>query len=216
TAMAELGVNMALAPVVDVGAGPGIGTRAYSESPEVVAAYAGAVAEGFLSADVIPMLKHFPGHGRASGDSHESLPNTPPLSELSGSDLLPFRDLLVIEGTAVLVGHLAVPGLTDGLPASVSPEAIDGLLRGDMGFDGLVMTDSLAMGAMASFGEIEAARLALLAGADIIIVSGPAQVPVLIEALQGSIAAGTLSWDVIDDSVERILDAKDIDPCTLG
>jgi len=216
TQMKMLGVNMALAPVADVGRGPGIGSRSFSESSEVVTEYAAATAEGYLDAGVIPVLKHFPGHGRASGDSHQALPATPPLEELSRNDLLPYVELLGIDGVAVMVGHLDVPGLTDGVPASLSPSAIDGLLRGELGFDGLVLIDSLAMGAVAAFSTGEAARLALLAGADVVIVPSPASVPPLLESLLADLDAGRLGWDVVDDSVERVLAAKGVEPCELA
>ena len=106
-----------------------------------------AFAEGVLEGGLVPVAKHFPGHGRANADSHAELATTPGLEELRMVDLLPFG--LVPEGSAVMVGHLAVPGLTDGVPASLSAAAVTGILRGEMGFDGVVVTDDLSMGAVA-------------------------------------------------------------------
>ena len=159
------------------------------------------------------MLKHFPGHGRASADSHATLPITPGIDQIRSVDLEPYRALLGIDGLAVMVGHLDVPGLTNGVPASLSPAAIGGLLPCELGFEGLVLSDSLAMGALAAYSQAEAARLALTAGADMVIVTSPSAVPGLIEELQRFIAAGSLSWETVDRSVARILDAKGLDPC---
>jgi beta-N-acetylhexosaminidase len=216
--MAALGVNVAFAPVLDVGGGPGIGTRSYSVDPQVVADYGIAVASGFADAGVLPVLKHFPGHGRASADSHLTLPTAPPVDELRAVDLVPYeRAFVELSGVsiAVMVAHLDAPGLTDGTATSLSPAAIDGLLRTELGFDGLVFTDSLTMGAVASLGAVETIRLALIAGADVAIVSRVADVPSLIDGLVAAVDAGRLDTAVIDDSVARVFAAKGLDPCAV-
>lgn len=216
--MVALGVNVVFAPVLDVGGGPGIGTRSYSADPQVVADYGTAVAAGFADAGVVPVLKHFPGHGRASADSHVSLPTAPPVDELRAVDLVPYERAFaeLSEPVAVMVAHLDVPGLTDGTATSLSPAAIDGLLRTELGFDGLVFTDSLTMGAVASLGIVEATRLALVAGADVAIVSRVADVPPLIDGLVAAVDAGSLDGAVIDDSVARVFAAKGLDPCDVA
>lgn len=214
--MAELGFNMVLAPVVDIGGGPGIGSRSYSESPAAVVDYAGAAIDGYVEAGLIPVLKHFPGHGRASGDSHVVLPTTPPIGDLAQTDLVPYQELLGRSGIAVMVGHLDVPGLSSGIPTSLSGEAVDGLLRGELGFDGLVLTDSIVMGALSGYPPGEAVRLALTAGADVMIVGSPSAVPQLVADLLGYIDSGSLTWETVEDSVLRILEAKEVDACDLA
>ncbi len=120
------GVVMDLAPVVDVtgaAANTVIGDRSFSADPATVGTYAGAYADGLRRAGVIPVLKHFPGHGSGSGDSHLGLVRTPPLAALESGDLLPYATLIPRGQPVVMLGHLDVPGLTDGVPASLSPAA---------------------------------------------------------------------------------------------
>ena len=117
---------------------------------------------------------------------------------------------------AAMVGHLAVPGLGDGVPTSLAPETIDGLLRGEFGFDGLVLTDSIDMGALSSYPAGEATLLALLAGADVVIVQSPGSVPPLLAELMGYVESGRLTQETVDDSVERVLDTKGVDPCSIA
>ncbi|QYG95573.1 glycoside hydrolase family 3 protein [Iamia sp. SCSIO 61187] len=217
--MAGLGVTVDLAPVVDVSDQPDrtvIGDRSWSEDPEVVATYAGAYAEGLLAAGVTPVLKHFPGHGAASGDTHEGAASTPPLDALRDRDLVPYRRLLPTLGTraAVMLGHLDVPGLTEPeTPTSLSPATVR-LLRVEMGFDGVVMTDDLA--AMDSitdrFGPAEAVVRALAAGVDVVLLSD-ADRPGLLDRLEAAVADGTLTEAAIDASVGRTLALQGIDPC---
>src|ERR1700754_1990239 len=169
------GITMNLAPTVDLGgqpAGAVIGDRSFGEDPPQVAAYAAAFVEGQHEAGVVTVLKHFPGHGRADGDSHAGRVTTPPLADLRTDDLRPYATLLGPGGpladgrTGVLVGHLDVPGLTEDLPSSLSPQ-VYALLRNEIGFDGLVLTDDLgAMDAITdAFSLPEAVERALAAGA---------------------------------------------------
>lgn len=214
-AMAELGFSVAFAPVVDVGAGPGIDSRSYSDDPAVVAEYAAAVIAGYQAGGVTPVIKHFPGHGSGSADSHLAFSTTPPLDELRTRDLLPFVDL-VDTGALVMVGHLLVPGLTEDVPTSLSPEAIDGLLRMELGYDGVVVTDALGMAAVSQrWTNAEAAELALVAGADLVILDDPTVVAPVLDDLEASLADGVLTRAHVDDSVERVLALKATDPCSL-
>jgi len=212
--MAELGVHVAFAPVVDVGSGPGIGPRSFSSDPESVIRNAGAVIAGYLAAGITPVIKHFPGHGGASGDTHRGFATTRPFDELREHDLIPFAELASPD-VWVMVGHLLVPGLTDDdVPTSLSPAAIDGLLRRELGFDGIVITDALGMGAISNeWPAPEASRLALVAGADMVIVNAPGEVVPVLDHLVASLADGSLSRSVVDDSLVRILDHKGVDPC---
>ena len=214
--LAGAGVGMAIAPVIDVGGGPGIGDRAFSTDPAVVAEYGAAVIEGYRSAGVIPVVKHFPGHGSASADSHLAFATTPPIETMREVDLLPYQQLLD-DGVPVLVGHLLVPGLTEDLPTSLSPAAIDGLLRGELGFGGVVITDALGMNAVANrWDNAEAARLAITAGADLLVVDDPTLVVPVLDALEAAVDAGTLDADHVRASVERVLELKATDPCDMA
>ncbi|MEE9414212.1 MAG: glycoside hydrolase family 3 N-terminal domain-containing protein [Acidimicrobiales bacterium] len=216
SAMFDLGITMDLAPVLDVGGGPGIGSRSYSSDPAIVSDFGLAFASGLVESGVTPVVKHFPGHGQASADSHRSLPITPSIEDLRQRDLLPFLDAIEIPGVALMVGHLNVPGLTDGLPATLSPAAIDGLLRTELGFDGLVMTDALNMGAIRNgWTTPEAAVLAVAAGADVVMVGSVSEVAATHGALLSALEEGTISLERVDESVLRVLASKSIDPCEL-
>jgi len=220
--MADHGVTVDLAPVVDVSDQPDgtvIGDRSWSADPEVVVTYARAYADGLLAAGVTPVLKHFPGHGAASGDTHEAAATTPALDALRTRDLVPYERLLPELGprAAVMLGHLDVPGLTEpDTPASLSPAAVD-LLRTEYGFDGVVMTDDLA--SMASItsrlGPDEAAVRALAAGVDVVLLAG-ADVPVLLDRLEAAVADGTLTEAAITTSVARVLALRGLDPCAIA
>jgi beta-N-acetylhexosaminidase len=206
------GITVDLAPVLDVSSQPDdtvIGDRSFSPDPKKAASYAGAFAAGLRAAGVLPVFKHFPGHGRASGDSHAQLVSTPPLSALRTDDLLPYRTLLGSGPTGVMVGHLNVPGLTDGLPASLSPAAYQ-LLRSDFGFGGMVMTDDLgAMKAITDSYDLPTAVLtALRSGADMALWTSTEGLGTVLDRLQSAVAAGQLSQQNVNDAVTRILAAK--------
>ncbi len=217
-ALAARGVTVDLGPVVDVGGQPAnavIGDRSFSPDPAVAARYAGAFADGLRDAGVLPVFKHFPGHGHADGDSHRGRVTTPPLDRLRAVDLRPYADLLGAGPAAVMVGHLDVPGLTDGLPTSLTP-ATYRLLRDDYGFDGLVVTDDLgAMKAVTgTFALPDAVLRALSAGADSALWSSGAQdaaeiAPVL-DLLDKALADGRLDPAANDRAVARVLAAKGI------
>jgi beta-N-acetylhexosaminidase len=219
-ALAVRGVTVNFAPAVDVGNQPAnavIGDRAFSGDPAVVSRYAGAFADGLRDAGILPVLKHFPGHGRADGDSHRGRVTTPPLAQLRVADLLPYADLMRVGPVAVMVGHLDVPGLTDDLPSSLTPGTYS-LLRDDFGFDGLVMTDDLgAMKAVAgTFALPDAVVRALAAGADQALWSSgtkdAASVAAVLETAEAALAEGRLDPGTNDRAVARILAAKHV--CT--
>ena len=213
-ALSGHGVTVNLAPVLDVGPAPGIETRSFSDDPVLVAGHGAAFAEGVLAGGLVPVAKHFPGHGRANADSHEELATTPPVDDLREVDLLPFA--LVPDGTAVMVGHLAVPGLTEGVPASLSAAAVTGLLRDELGFDGVVVTDDLSMRAVAQLVDVPtAARLALIAGADLLMIGGLANVVPAAWGLVAALDDGTLDGAWLDEAVERVLALRGTDPCSL-
>lgn len=217
--MHDLGVTVNLAPIVDVSDqsdGGAIGDRSFSDDPAVVTRYAAVFAQGLRDAGVLPVFKHFPGHGRAEGDTHDGRVTTPPLDELRGHDLLPYR-LLLGPRSAVMLGHLDVPGLTEpGAPATISPAALR-LLREQLGFDGLVLTDDLvAMRAITERADLaEAVRLALAAGADMAMWVAHEQLGEVLDHLEGSVADGSLPVPRVNQAVGRVLEAKRVDPCAL-
>lgn len=202
----SLGITAVFGPVIDVGSGGGIGDRSFGDAAPPVAASAAAYARGLRSAGVLPVVKHFPGHGRASADTHDSPSQTPDLADLRAVDLLPYEALMAEAPLGVMVGHLDVPGLTpDGVPASLSPDAI-GLLRGAYEFDGLIVTDDLvAMDAVrARFTVPEAAERALLAGADLVLLSQPTDVGAVLDRLEEAVASGRVPARRLDGAVARV------------
>jgi beta-N-acetylhexosaminidase len=217
--LAELGVDVAFAPVVDVGGGPGIGDRAFAADPERVAELAAIQADAYRAAGLVVTLKHFPGHGRATADTHLAAATTPPIDELRAVDLVPYERLLADDpaDVAVMVGHLDVPGLTGDRPASVSPDAIAGELRDRLGFDGLVVTDSLSMDAITDRWPVpDAAVLAVGAGADVALFAGLADARPTHDALVAAVADGRLDRDRLRSAAGHVLAAKGVDPCALA
>jgi beta-N-acetylhexosaminidase len=203
-----LGINMVLAPVVDVGSAGGIGDRSFGDTSDVVAAKAGAYARGLREGGVLPVLKHFPGQGHADADTHERPATVPELALLRTSDLVPYDDLLDEDPVGVMVGHLDVPGLTEeGVPASLSPAAI-GLLRSGYEFDGLVMTDDLvAMRAVRDrFSVPEAAELALAAGADVLLLAQPAEIEPVLDRLEEAVNLGRIPNRRLDAALARVVE----------
>jgi beta-N-acetylhexosaminidase len=210
------GVSVVLAPVADVSGGPGIGTRSFSGDPQVVSAFARAAAEGYLSAGIVPVYKHFPGHGRASADTHKELASTPSLKELRKVDLVPYENLEDLEGAAVMIGHLAVPGISGGAPATVSSGVISGLLRRDLGYTGVVISDAFGMGAIAGYMPIETATVRfILAGGDILLLPTLASTSMIHASLLQALRKGTISSARLNGSVHRVLIMKGIDPCAI-
>ncbi|MCQ4121097.1 glycoside hydrolase family 3 N-terminal domain-containing protein [Rhodococcus tibetensis] len=218
----DLGVTVNFAPDVDVSSQPDdsvIGDRSFSDDPAVVTRYADAYARGMRDAGVLPVIKHFPGHGSASGDSHTGAVTTPPLEQLQTSDLVPYRDL-VPTGVGVMLGHLEVPGLTaPGIPASISPDAV-ALLRGGTGygappFAGPIFTDDLSgMQAITDRYDItEAVETALASGVDIALWLTTDDVPRVLDHLESVVASGKLPQQRIDDAVLTVARAKGALPC---
>nr|WP_264042933.1 glycoside hydrolase family 3 N-terminal domain-containing protein [Mycolicibacterium hodleri] len=219
-AMKDLGITVDFAPDADVSDQDDdtvIGDRSFSADPQKVTEYAGAYARGLLEAGVTPVLKHFPGHGHASGDSHEGGVVTPPLSDLMNDDLVPYRELAQVPGTAVMVGHMQVPGLTGADPASLSPAAYSLLRTGGYGglpYNGVAITDDISsMGAINQHYTVaQAALKALQSGADIALWITTDEVPGVLDALEAAVAAGELDPKSVDASVLRIAALKGKSP----
>ncbi len=215
--MRELGITIDFAPVVDVTDAPDdtvIGNRSFGSDPATVTAYAGAYAQGLRDAGLLPVLKHFPGHGHGSGDSHTGGVTTPPLGDLVGDDLVPYRTLVRQAPVGVMVGHMQVPGLTGDDPASLSKAAVD-LLRTGTGyggppFDGPVFSDDLSSMAAISdrFGVSEAVLRTLQAGADIALWVTTKEVSAVLDRLEEALHAGELQMAALDRSVVRVATMK--------
>jgi beta-N-acetylhexosaminidase len=221
--MRNLGITIDFAPVVDVTNAPDdtvIGDRSFSADPAKVTEYAGAYAKGLRDAGVLPVLKHFPGHGRASGDSHTSGVVDPPLGELKTLDLVPYRTLATTQPpVGVMIGHMVVPGLTDGSPASLSRAAVN-LLRTGTGydgprFDGPVFTDDLStMKAITNIYNVpEAVLKALQAGADTALWVTNTEVPAVLDRLEAAVDHHELSMANVDASVRRMATVKAMNRC---
>jgi beta-N-acetylhexosaminidase len=217
-AMRKLGITVDFAPVVDVVSDAPddsvIGNRSFGSDPVKVTDYAGAYAKGLRDAAVLPVLKHFPGHGHGSGDSHKGGVVTPPLSELQTNDLVPYRTLLTQAPVAVMVGHLQVPGLTGDDPASLSRAAVQ-LLRDATGyggppFNGPVFSDDLSSMAAISdkYGVAEAVLRSLRAGIDIALWVTTDEVPAVLDRLEKAVAAGELTMPAVDQSLVRVATMK--------
>jgi beta-N-acetylhexosaminidase len=217
------GVNMDLAPVLDLSSGPGPdavhtdGARSFSGNATTATAYGLAFAEGLLDAGIVPVVKHFPGEGSTSANTDFGPADTPPLSTLRGSDLLPFEAAVRAGVPAVMVGNALVPGLTTE-PASLSSAAIVGLLRDQLGFKGLVLTDSLSAGAVTALGlsvPVAAVR-AVAAGADMVLytsVTPNETAAEVIGALVEAVTTGTLSRSTLERAAAHVLDAKRVNLC---
>lgn len=218
--LAAVGVNMNFAPSVDVNSNPAnpiIGVRSYGESATAVSLFGASAIQATLGAGVIPVAKHFPGHGDTGFDSHLRLPTVPHARErLDALELPPFRTAIALGVPAVMTAHVEVPALEPepGLPATLSHAILTDLLRGELGFTGLVITDSMTMGAVTErFGLAEAALAAFKAGADVLLFGAdkgrdpdafvPAQ-----ERLLQAVQSGEISMQRLDASVLRILEAK--------
>jgi beta-N-acetylhexosaminidase len=233
--MRALGVNVDLAPVLDVDGGNGPnasdpdGLRSLSSIPSVAARDGVAFWRGLQAGGVIPVVKHFPGLGGASGNTDYGLADTLPIGQLQSGGLAPFRAAIAAGAPAVMVANARVPGLS-GLPASLSTEVIGGLLRQQLGFSGLVVTDSLSAGAIAQAGYSvpQAAATAVAAGADMILFGStltPAQTAMLtpdgvratvsavVAAIVRATQTGALSPARLTDAVEQVVAADHADLC---
>ncbi len=218
--MRNLGITIDFAPVADVTDAPDdtvIGDRSFGADPTTVTDYAGAYARGLREAGVLPVLKHFPGHGDGSGDSHAGSVVTPPIDQLQTKDLVPYRTLAAQPPVGVMVGHMEVPGLTGSEPASLSPAAYALLRSGDYGgppFGGPVFTDDLSgMQAITDrFGVADAVLRALQAGADVALWLSTDEVPAVLDRLEAAVGAGELTMSGVDAAVMRIVAMKGPSP----
>ena len=211
---AAFGFNLDFAPVLDVWSNPDntvIGKRAFGADPETVSVMGMSVLSGLWDQDVVPVVKHFPGHGDTAADSHYGLPIvTKSVEQLEQLELVPFRAAIDQGAPAVMVAHILMTALDDARPASLSPAVVNGLLREQMGFDGVVCTDDLTMKAVSdTWGMGEAAVMAVEAGCDLLLVCHQSDnLAAAREALLAAVDSGRISAQRLDESVRRILTLK--------
>jgi beta-N-acetylhexosaminidase len=207
-----VGVNWLFGPVADLNNNPDnpvINVRSFGEDPRRVAEFVTAAVRGTREGGALSTAKHFPGHGDTAVDSHIGLPTiSADRAHLERLELVPFRAAVAAGVDSVMTAHIALPKLTgDELPATLSPKVTTELLRRELKFDGLVVTDSLGMGAITKgFPGGEAAVRAIEAGADVALT--PPELKAALDALEEAVKGGRLSVERVDESVRRILRAK--------
>lgn len=222
----DMGVTVDFAPSVDVSDQPDgavIGDRSFSPDPARVVRYARAFASGLLDAGITPVFKHFPGHGRSSGDSHHNPVTVPPLDQLVPYDLHPFAELAETPGAGIMLGHQQVPGLTgEGRPASLSPAAYrllrDGHGYGAPPYTGAIFTDDLSgMRAVTdTFPLPQAVTESLIAGADSPLWISTAGIAEALDAVERALADGFLTRSALDRSLDRMAELRGIPTCASG
>lgn len=233
--MVGLGVRMDLAPLADVdsGAGPSAsnpdGSRSFSGDPSIASGYTVAFMRGLMDGGVIPVVKHFPGLGGSTGNTDDGPASTQPLASLQSVGLLPFRSAVSSGAPAVMVANASVPGLTS-LPASLAPQVVTGLLRQQLGFGGLVLTDSLSAGAISAAGyDLDHAAVAAVAAGNDMLLFGstltPAQTALLSPgnvdanlrsmsaAIASAVSSGRLAVSRLDEADLHVLTAEHVSLC---
>lgn len=210
--LASVGFNVDFAPVADVVTNPNnteIGDRSFSDDPAVAAKMVAAMVRGLQESGTISCLKHFPGHGSTEADTHEglSVTNRTP-DELRETEFLPFAAGIEAGAEMVMISHMSAPEITgDNTPCDLSSAVVTDLLRGELGFTGVIVTDSHEMGAITQYyGTGEAAVMAIRAGCDIVLM--PYDLDEAYEAVAEAVENGTLTEARIDESVLRILTLK--------
>lgn len=204
--LAALGITLNNSTVADATIGaadPTIGSRSFGEDPELVGTMAVASAEGAAQAGVVPVIKHFPGHGSLTADSHLGLPvQDKSLAELTASDFVPFQKAIDHGVGVIMMGHIAVPALEQGVPSSLSAASYKQLRS--MGFEGVIMTDALNMGAItAEYGSGEAAVRALAAGADLLLM--PADVEQAHAGILSAVSSGRVPQSRLTEAAEHVI-----------
>mgnify|MGYP003106262475 CR=1 FL=1 len=206
------GLNLDFAPVADVNTNPAntvIGNRAFSSDPAVAAQMVASAVQGFHDAGILCTLKHFPGHGDTAEDSHYgTASSTKTWAEMRETELKPFAAGIAAGADVVMTAHITTPNATqDGLPASLSYTMLTERLRGELGFTGVICTDSLSMQAIRDhYSAAEAAVAALNAGADLLLM--PPDLPEAFDGVLEAVQNGTISEERLNESVRRILMLK--------
>ena len=212
TYLHEIGFNLDFAPDADVLTNPNntaIGQRSFGSDPELVAEMVAAEVETMLETGTLPCVKHFPGHGDTAGDSHTGAVTAErSREEIEGCEFAPFRAAIEAGCPFVMVGHIQTPNFAaDGLPASLSSVMMTDVLRGDLGFEGVIISDSFAMGAITEYYQADNAAFRFFeAGGDLLLMS--ADLDLAYQGILDAVSAGSLTEERIDESVRRILTAK--------
>lgn len=210
----SLGFNLNFAPVLDIYSNPKntvIGDRAYGKTPEDVSKNGIAVMKGIRNMGVIPSAKHFPGHGDTSVDSHLNLPKVEKtLEEMKSFELKPFKDAIEEDIEMIMVAHILYPQIDNQYPSSMSSELIGKILRKELGFKGVVISDDMTMGAVVNDYTVEDATLSFLkAGGDIaLICHGEDNTIKAIERIKSAVETGEISKEEVDRKVYRVLKLK--------
>jgi len=221
--LSDLGFTVVFAPDADVTTGPGdptIGSRSAGSAPGRVARQVVAAVDGYLSSGILPVVKHFPGHGSVPADSHEELPvQDRSLRKLRRTDLVPFRSAVRNGVSAIMVAHIDVRAVDPGVPSSLSRKVVTGLLRQQLGFKGLVVTDALNMaGVAATSTSAESAVRALRAGADVLLM--PPDPRAAQDGVVRAVREGRLSRARLVDAATRqvamLLHQDDVEPSVTG
>jgi beta-N-acetylhexosaminidase len=214
--LASLGIDVDLAPVADLSLHPRstvVATRSYGDDPERVAAFALAFARGLERAGVAAALKHFPGHGSTAEDSHVALPRiTADAATLRARDLIPFaRAIAARAASLVLTAHVVVDAFDAERPATISPAILTGLLRNELGYDGVIVTDCLEMDAIASgTSTVQGAVKALAAGADLLLISHQLELAhAAAEAIVTAVHEGEIPLSRLQAAHERVLGLRE-------
>ncbi len=208
------GFNLDFAPVLDVNSNPNnpiIGDRSFSNDPDIVSKLGIETMKGLESKQVIPVVKHFPGHGDTAVDSHLELPKvTKSLDDLNQLELVPFKAAIDSGADVVMVAHILLPKIDPQYPSSMSKEVITGMLREQLGFDGVVMTDDMTMKAITNHFDIGQASVdSVKAGSDVILIAHEyANVTAAIQAVKAAVNKGEITEDRINDSVRKIIALK--------
>ena len=209
----RLGVHLNFAPVVDINTNaknPVIGLRSLGSDPELVTKKAGMLLRGMQDGELMTSIKHFPGHGDTSTDSHHTLPVVShSLNRLNQVEFYPFKTLIKEGVFSVMVGHLEVPALekVKDRPSSLSSSIVTDLLKKEFGFTGLVVTDALNMKGVSDYSGNESASLgSFLAGADLLLI--PDDLPLAFADIRNALLSGTISEERLAYSVKKILSAK--------
>lgn len=215
TELRALGINFNFAPSADINTNPNnpiIGARSFGQTAEQVTPYVLAALRAYREKGVLAAVKHFPGHGDTSSDSHIALPRIDKtMEEIQGQELVPFRAAIHSGCQAVMTSHILFPALeTDNVPATMSRRIVTGLLREKLGFRGLVITDCMEMEAISRFyGTDKGAVGAMAAGVDMVLVSHSAEkAKEAFRAIRGALEDGTVSGEQLQTAVRRILELK--------
>ena len=216
--LSSVGIDLNFAPVLDVHSNPEnpvIGDRAFGSDPDVVSAMGIALMRGLLAGGVIPCGKHFPGHGDTEKDSHVELPTVRrSRADLERTELVPFRAAIAAGIPMLMTAHVLYPALDAGHPATVSRAILTDLLRAELGFEGVIVSDDLEMRAISDHGDIGAAAVASVeAGADALLVCQDlAKAEHAVEAIEDAVSKGGLDRDRISAAADRVQRLRDDRP----